>query len=323
MREKNIQVSVVVTIKNESWSVGLLLDSLENQVIAPEEILIVDGGSVDGTIKSIRERMRTNKKIKLIIRKDISIAEGRNIGVQSSTGNIIAMTDAGCVVGKNWILGIVKPLLTKPRIGIVTGLYKMTGKSLFQEATKPYLGIPSKLATLLNFLPSARSIAFRKSAWKEIGGFSEDLEMAGEDTLFNYQAKKKKIQFHVAKKAIVKWEVPKDLKGFFKKVYYYAKGDAQTGIWWHPTKKLMTHNIKIVAIYFRYFIGLLLFALSLTSISSLKILIFLFLLYLAWIIVKNYHRVEKKLALLLSPFVQVISDIAVMCGFASGILSKL
>jgi len=321
--KKPLPASLVITVKNENQSIEALLDALENQSTIPKEIIIVDGGSIDGTINIIKERMTKNKRIKLIVRKKTSIAKGRNEGVLNSSGNIIAMTDAGCVVDKDWLLNITKPFLTKSKIGIVTGLYRMRGNSLFQEAIKPYLGIPYRLASSTNFLPSARSMAFRKSVWKKIGGFSEDLERAGEDTLFNYQARKRGIKFYFAKKAVVDWEVPRSLPEAFKKFYYYAKGDAQTGIWWHPEKKLMTHNIKILAIYFRYFTGLFFLILALTRPIFFKILLLSLFLYITWAILKNYYRVEKKLAVVLSPFIQIVSDIVVMSGFACGILSKL
>jgi len=320
---KNTTSSIVVTVKNEHQLTKNLLDSLEIQTLAPKEIIIVDGGSTDGTVEAIRKRMKKNEKIKLIIQKGVSIAKGRNKGVLSSACNIIAMTDVGCVADRNWLFNITKPFSTKPKIGIVTGSYKMTGELLFQEAIKPYLGISYKLATSSNFLPSARSIAFRKSVWKEVGGFSEDLERAGEDTLFNFQAKKKGVKFYFAKNAIVSWEVPQRLGEAFKKFFYYAKGDAQTGIWWHPEKKFATHNIKILAIYSRYLIGLTLVILSFFWSIFLKVLVFLLFLYLIWAVIKNYYRVEKKITIILLPFIQLVSDIAVMCGFASGILSKL
>ena len=314
--------SIVVTVKNESQTIKDLLNSIENQTVFPAEVVIVDAGSTDKTVEIIKESMKKNKKIKLIIRRGISIAGGRNLGVLNSNSNIVAMTDAGCKIGKNWLLNITKPFLISPKIGIVAGMYKMSGKSLFQKAVKPYLGVLQKLAVSSNFLPSARSIAFRKSTWKKIGGFSEKLELAGEDTLFNYIAKKKGINFYYAKNAIVCWEVSGSIVGSFKKFYLYAKGDAQTGIWWHPEMKLKTHNLKILSIYFRYVLGLFLLLLSLFWFIFFKIFLSFFLFYVLWSILKNYHRVEKKLALILSPFVQILSDIAVMAGFADGIFSR-
>jgi len=315
--------SVVITVKNESQTIGDLLDSLEDQTVIPREMVIVDAGSTDNTVEIVKERMKRNKKVRFIIHKGISIARGRNLGVSRAASDIIAMTDAGCIVDKKWLFNITKPFLTNQKIGIVSGSYKMTGKSLFQEAIKPYFGIPRRLATASNFLPSARSMAFRKSVWEKIGGFSEDLERTGEDTLFNYQAEKKGINFYFAKDAVVEWEVPQSLCEAFKKLYYYAKGDGQTGIWWHPKKKLMTHNIKIMAIYFRYFIGVILLILSFVWPIFLKILAFLLLLYLIWTALKNYYQVEKKSTIILLPFIQIVSDIAVMLGFTSAFLPRL
>ena len=320
---KTPQISIVVTVKNEDKTVNLLLNSLENQKLIPKEIVVVDGGSTDRTIDIVREKMEKNKKIKLFIEKGTSIAQGRNIGVSNSTSEIIAMTDAGCIASPNWLINIVGPILDKDKIGIVAGSYKMIGKSLFQESLKPFLGIPYKLASSSNFLPSGRSIAFNKITWKKIGGFCEKLEAAGEDTLFNYMAKKKKIMFCFSKNAVVKWEVPKNLNESFKKFFRYSKGDAQTRIWWHPEKKFGTHNIKIMFIYFRYLVAVLFLFLSLNHIIFLKILIVLFLLYLTWAAFKNYFKVERKSALIFSPLIQVSSDIAIMFGFAFGVINKL
>ncbi|NIO48831.1 MAG: glycosyltransferase, partial [Candidatus Aminicenantes bacterium] len=311
--------SIVVTVKNESHTIEDLLYSLENQTTTPKEIVIIDAGSNDGTVKIIKRNMKKNKKIKLIIHKGASIARGRNLGVSKATSNIIAMTDAGCKMNKKWLFNITKPFSANQKIGLVSGTYKMTGKSLFQEAVKPYLGIPYSLASSQNFLPSTRSMAFRKSVFEKIGGFSEDLDRAGEDTLFNYQAKKMGVNFYFSKNAIVDWEVPSNLKEAFKKFFYYAKGDVQTGIWWHPEKKLTTHNIKIIVIYFRYFLGLTFLFLSFFRKIFLNVLIFLFFLYPVWALLKNYHRLERKLAVFLLPFIQIISDFAVMIGFASGV----
>lgn len=320
---KQLQVSIVITVKNEAKSIDSLIKSLENQKLTPKEIIFVDGGSTDKTIDIIKEEMKKNKKIRLFIEKGASISRGRNLGVLNSISEIIAMTDVGCIASPNWLMNIVNPIMSKDKIGIVAGSYKMTGDSLFQESLKPFLGIPYQLASSSNFLPSGRSIAFNKAVWKKVGGFCEELDMAGEDTLFNYLAKKKKIKFYFSKKAFVSWEVPKNLIEAFKKFFRYSKGDAQTGIWWHPEKKFKTHNIKIMFIYLRYLIALLFIFLSLKQIIFLKILIISAFTYIIWSIVKNYSKVERKLALIFSPLIQICSDIAIMLGFAFGMISKL
>jgi glycosyltransferase involved in cell wall biosynthesis len=42
-------VSVVSTVLNESAAIDALVESLMRQTLAPAEVIIVDGGSTDGT----------------------------------------------------------------------------------------------------------------------------------------------------------------------------------------------------------------------------------------------------------------------------------
>src|SRR5438046_2136759 len=103
----------------------------------------------------------------------------------------------------------------------------MTGSSPLQKAVAPFLGITPQRYDNKNFLPSARSMAFLKGVWEELGGFSESLERAGEDTLFNLKAVKAGIEIIRVNNAIVYWEVPKTLQENLKKFFVYAKGDVQ------------------------------------------------------------------------------------------------
>ena len=47
------KASLVITIRNEEKSIEGLLDSILNQTKQPDQIVIVDGGSTDGTINKI------------------------------------------------------------------------------------------------------------------------------------------------------------------------------------------------------------------------------------------------------------------------------
>ena len=50
----NMYVSVILTVYNERWSIGRLLDSLASQTYHPDEIVICDGGSTDGNVAAIQ-----------------------------------------------------------------------------------------------------------------------------------------------------------------------------------------------------------------------------------------------------------------------------
>lgn len=316
-----MKVSVVATVLNEEGNIARLLDSLINQTRTPDEIVIVDGFSTDSTPEIIERYKRNNKYIKYYQKKG-NISLGRNHAIEKAKHNIIAQIDAGCVAHKNWLERIVDPFEEDKSIGLVAGFYEMTGSSPLQKAVAPFHGITSRKFDHRSFLPSGRSVAFRKSTWKKVGGYSENLQWAGEDTLFNYRVLKEGIKIERVPSAYVYWEVPHTIRMTFNKFYKYALGDAQTKIWWHPGKNLATHNIKILFIYFRYFLGLLLLLVTLLNPFALYLLIVLGMFYIFWSIWKLSDEVHELKSKLLLPFIQISSDIAIMAGFLAGLLKR-
>ena len=199
----------------------------------------------------------------------------------------------------------------------------MIGSTSLQKALSVYLGIPPKRFDQNKFLPSARSMAFKKSLWKKIGGFNESLERAGEDTLFNYEALKLGARFARVKAALVDWKIPNSLWEGFKKFYVYAKGDVQAGIWWHPIQQISTHNLKILSVCLRYIIGIALFIFSFQYEIISQFLVAVVLIYLVWSIWKMRDMVTDFRTRLWLPIVQITSDMAVISGTALGLLKGL
>lgn len=247
-------VSLVVTVLNEEPTIAALLESIISQIKKPDEVIFVDGGSTDKTCDIIKSYQKIDKKIKLYEFKTTR-SEARNIGVEASKGDVIVTTDAGCFAEKHWIKKITDPF-TDPKVDMVAGFYEMIGgNSSFRRALSVFIGItPEKFDD--HFLASARSLAFRKSLWQKVGGFPEGIKDTAEDTLFNYNIIKTGARIVRVKDAIVYWQLPLTFIEAYKKMYLYAKGDAKSGIWWHPVKKFSTHNIKISFIYLRYIIAL-------------------------------------------------------------------
>jgi glycosyltransferase involved in cell wall biosynthesis len=291
------KVSVCITIFNESKeTLKKLLDALNQQTLKPDEIIIIDAKDYDNCSRS----------------------KGRNIAIGKARNEIIAITDAGCVPHKDWLYEIVKPFspTTPTRLpagqglrgttpDVVAGGYVMIAENSFQKAESIFLGVESSDMNS-NFMPSARSMAFTKTIWKKAGGFPEKLGNTAEDTLFNVELLKVGAKFVTAPKAIVGWYLPKSIKDFALKIYGYAKGDAESNIWWHPVKRLKTHNLKLMTVFLRYllFLGVL-FA------FGYWYLLVIICIYSFWAFNK-----AKWWGILL----QFVSDFAVMAGFLRGII---
>lgn len=311
-----MQISVILTTLNEEKGIHKLMDSLVSQSITPHEIIIVDGGSIDKTINILKNYSSKYKYIKIFSKKG-NIAKGRNFAISKAKFSIIAQIDAGCMAHKNWLKEITMPFKAS-NVNVVAGFYKMVSTSNFQKAASVFLGVTPKDYNK-NFLPSGRSIAFKKSVWKKVGGYDESLSKAAEDTFFNYKLIKNGVEIHHAKNAIVYWQVP----GFFlfsKKLFSYAKGDAQAKIWWHPVQKFKTHNIKILLIFVRYFLSLIISGNLSLKFGFWGYLFAPFFLYILWPFLKFYKYNFSFGLLIWMPFLQFISDFMVMLGFLSGII---
>jgi cellulose synthase/poly-beta-1,6-N-acetylglucosamine synthase-like glycosyltransferase len=240
-----------------------------------------------------------------------SRAKGRNLGVELARNEIIAITDAGCVARKDWLENLTAPF-KEPRVDISAGFYKMVGQNPMQKAMATFLGVlPNKFD--INFLPSTRSMAFRKSSWEAVGGFPEGKGNSAEDTDFNYKAVKLGLKYSRVKNAIVEWGMPENLTLFFRKIKSYAKWDIKYGIWWHPSQRFASHNIKALLVILRYLVGAAFFVYC-TIHPPLFVYFFICLfVYLFWA-----YRKAGFWGIIL----QFTSDLAVISGFASGILGK-
>ena len=95
--------SFIATVFNEEKNIESFLDSLLNQTEKPNEIVIVDGGSKDKTYEILKEYSKKNKLIKVYQEKGSNIARGRNIAISKAKEDIILVSDAGCILDKDWI----------------------------------------------------------------------------------------------------------------------------------------------------------------------------------------------------------------------------
>jgi glycosyltransferase involved in cell wall biosynthesis len=311
-----MNISICITTYNEQGSIGAILDSLMTQSIKADELIVVDGGSTDKTLEIIKHYQRRFGIIKLLKEK-CSRARGRNLGVELARNNIIAITDAGCVAHEDWLKNITEPF-NQDRVDISAGFYKMVGKNDQQKAMSVFLGVTPRHFDI-NFLPSTRSMAFRKSAWEEIGGFPESRENSAEDTDFNYNAVKLGLKYARVKSAVVEWGMPENIKDFFQKIKAYAKWDVEYGIWWHPAQGLASHNIKASLVLLRYLAGLTILILSFWY-PLLPYLIILILAYLAFSFRKVFVEFGDWRIALWGPVIQITADFGVISGFLGGIL---
>jgi len=218
-----VKVSVVATVKDAGEAVGPFLESLAAQTRAPDEVIVVDGGSTDGTA----ERLRRAEGITLIEEPGANIARGRNLAIAAATHDVIAVTDADCVLEPRWLERLLVPL--EAGADVAMGFYRPIAEG-FLERCMAAINLPDPdEIDPARFMPSARSIAFRREAIETAGGYPEWLDI-GEDMFVNHRWRELGLDRRFAPDAVVRWRLRGTLHETWTQYVRYARGDAVAGM---------------------------------------------------------------------------------------------
>jgi glycosyltransferase involved in cell wall biosynthesis len=194
-------VSVASTVLNESDDIDSLVGSLMQQTLAPAEVIIVDGGSTDGTwerLEAARLKYPTLVPIRdescSLQRSPGPIARGRNVAIAAASSDVIACADAGCTYHPDWLANLTAPIFSGESEYSVGGSYidltnpDPANSTVWDIASAPFFGVKLDPDAATKSC-TARSMAFRKELWRRVGGFPENVFL-GEDTVFDSKVRK-------------------------------------------------------------------------------------------------------------------------------------
>lgn len=219
------RISVVVAALNEEEAIEKLLHGLARQTRRPDEIVLADGGSADATV---RVAVNTADELSLYLRVislRSKIATARNAAIETATGDIIAVTDADCVPSATWLEMLTNPF-SDDFTQATSGSYHVDATSPMERAIAVFTWVRQTKGH--RFLPSHRSVAYRKKIWREIGGYRDDID-SGEDTYFDLEVEKRG-GFYQVPDASVRWRPRRTVPQALRQQFYYGGGDGQAHI---------------------------------------------------------------------------------------------
>jgi glycosyltransferase involved in cell wall biosynthesis len=213
--------TLITPVKNEADDIFLFLNSIEEQTLIPDEVIIVDGGSSDGTPSIIREFAITSKtKIRVIEILSGSISQQRNLAIQESNNELIVMADAGNILDKNYCINMVGTLQEYPEAELVGAIFYAVQNDFAEHFIYNWEGFGG----WQDYLPAGKTMAVRRSIFLSMGGFPEFLRFTGEDALFDLYYRSVSTHWVFNKAAYVYWDIPRTWEGCLEKFYSYGEG---------------------------------------------------------------------------------------------------
>ncbi|MBI3945531.1 MAG: glycosyltransferase [Armatimonadetes bacterium] len=303
-------VTVVSTVWNEAPGLEAFLEALLAQTLPADEILIADGGSTDGTGEILQRMAAAHPTLRPILLPRSNRSVGRNAAIAAARGSIIAMTDAGSRAQPEWLERITAPLRAEPSVEMVGGYYRALVSSPLQEAIAASTVVPPERVDPETFLPSSRSLAFRKEAWRRVGGYPEWADH-NEDTVFAAALRRAGCRMIFAPDAVVVWEPSPCLRRLFKQFFRYARGDAQSRLFFGHYYK----NYAIAGAAGTWLLGRRWPALRRAAAAAGAV-------YLGKQAGRTLRQTARPCAAFWTPAVALTLDLAHLAGYAVGVLDR-
>ena len=194
-------VGVVIPCRNEARWLARLLDALAAQDRRPDEIVVVDDGSTDGTATMVEEWKRHGDlHVRVIAGPGRGVAAAVNTGVAALATDIVVRLDGHCLPAADYIARAVA-LASHPDVGVAGGVWVIEPGAATLEAEAIAIAAGHKIGSGGAMYRSSSVLSqtdvdtvpfgcFGRSLWQALGGFDEGLQ-ANEDYDFNYRVRQR------------------------------------------------------------------------------------------------------------------------------------
>lgn len=237
-QNSKLSVSVIIAARNEAENILECLQSLE-KLVYPEnslEIIIVNDRSEDRTEQIISEFIKGKPCFKYLkISKIIPDLSGKagavSQAIEHSQGEIIFISDADCVVPKNWVKKTTQYFTDQ--VGIVAGFTLPDfSRGIFNQIQNLdwayLLSVAAGAAEMgIPLTCMGNNFAFRRSIYEQVGGYQGVGFSVTEDfALLKAIAQRTswKIRFSIDRECLVKTKPMKNWRDFFNQRKRWAVG---------------------------------------------------------------------------------------------------
>ncbi|MCX6137328.1 MAG: glycosyltransferase [Ignavibacteriales bacterium] len=198
-------ISIVIAARNEEKNIARCLQSLLDQEYPKDrfEIIVVNDRSDDMTGHVVSSLLEANRNLRLITITEIDpeMPPKKNAlrkGIKTSRYEILAFTDADCIVPPEWLSTIASAF--SQEVGVVAGYspFELPRSGVWPaflryEELKNSIGAAAAIGWQKGYMCTGRSFAYRREVYDAVGGFeSIKKSISGDDDLFLQRVEREK-----------------------------------------------------------------------------------------------------------------------------------
>ena len=262
------KISVIIAARNEEKNIKKCIESIVSCDYPSHllQIIVINDASTDDTLREIKS-IRSGVVTLLNTEQNEGKKAALELGIRSSTGQLIITTDADCEVQKNWLLSIVSFYKKSKATLIAAPIQYSISKSIIQRFQ--YIDGINNMAVTANgitkksyFMANGANLAFEKALFLELNGYDKSKDIASGDDMFMIQSAAaihpSKVRFLKSKEAVVFTQPERNLADLM----------TQRKRWATKTKSYSDKRIMKIQGYVFFFIILLIANLLLSPIGS-------------------------------------------------------
>lgn len=226
-------ISVILPVRNERAMLPRLIDELLRQNYPSDrfEILIVDGGSSDGTADLVRRRF-SNKhvRIKVLDNPGIRTSAGRNIGIRAAAGEVIVFIDGHCAIPSQNLLEDTAAILAQTGAGCLCRPQPLWADS--ETHTGEVIALirsghgqrDMKSCGIVD--PVQGGCTYRREVFSRVGVFDESFDGC-EDVEFNTRVRKAGIRAYADPRLAVYYQPRRNTRVLFGQMIRQGRGQVR------------------------------------------------------------------------------------------------
>jgi len=165
-------ISFIVPVLDGEQHIARCLDSILEEMDPGDEILVVDNGSTDDTLRIVEQY----SKVKLLIFPQVTIAALRNRGAAIASGDVLAFIDSDCLVCEGWRKA-VDTVLSDKQVAVTGSICDVPASGTWIE--KAWWSL-RRYKRRVHYIASA-NLVMRHETFNDVSGFDEKL-ITDEDT---------------------------------------------------------------------------------------------------------------------------------------------